>query len=120
MARFDGLTVLITGATGGFGKRAAERFAMEGANLVLSDIADNPGRAFEGIDAARMTYMQGDIAKEETSAKLVALAKERFGSLDIAFNNAGIGQSFTPLPETESETARRIIDIDLMGVFSAL
>ncbi|MCB1383524.1 MAG: SDR family oxidoreductase [Notoacmeibacter sp.] len=120
MARYDGLTVLITGATGGFGKRAAERFAMEGANLVLSDIAQDPGSAFAAIDPARMTYMQGDIAREETSAKLVALAQEHFGSLDVAFNNAGIGQSLTPLPETESETARRIIDIDLMGVFYAL
>ena len=120
MARFDGLTVLVSGATGGFGKRAAERFAMEGANLVLGDIRPDPGDAFAAIPADRYVYQTGDIAREETSAALVALALERFGGLDIAFNNAGIGQAFTKFPDTDSELARRIIDIDLMGVFYAM
>lgn len=120
MSRFEGLTVLITGATGGFGKRAAERFAQEGARLVLSDIQADPGQAFAAIPAGAYVYEPGDIADEATSERLVALALEKFGSLDVAFNNAGIGQSFTPLPETESAIARRIIDIDLMGVFYAL
>ncbi|PHP66449.1 oxidoreductase [Zhengella mangrovi] len=120
MARFDGMTIIVTGATGGFGHRAAERFYAEGANLVLSDLAADPGAAFAAFDASRHVYVPGDIAKEETSARLVALAKERFGGLDIAFNNAGIAQGFTPLPDIDSTLAQRVVDIDLMGVFYAM
>ena len=120
MARFEGLTVIVTGATGGFGKRAAERFHDEGANLVLSDLAADPGDAFAALDPARHVYEGGDIAREETSARLVALAQDRFGGPDIAFNNAGIAQGFTPLPAIDSDLAQRIVDIDLMGVFYAM
>src|SRR5690606_24206719 len=52
--------------------------------------------------------------------RLVGLACERFGALDIAINNAGIAQSFVKFHLIPSEEARRIIDVDLMGVFFAM
>ena len=64
--------------------------------------------------------LAGDISEEALSERLVALAVERFGGLDIAINNAGIAQSFVRLPQVPSDEARRIIDIDLMGVFYAM
>ena len=64
--------------------------------------------------------LAGDIAQETLSENLVALAVKRFGRLDIAINNAGIAQSFVRLPQVPSDEARRIIDIDLMGVFYAM
>ena len=61
------------------------------------------------------------ISREETlSENLVSLAVKRFGGLDIAINNAGIAQSYVRLPQVPSDEARRIIDIDLMGVFYAM
>jgi NAD(P)-dependent dehydrogenase (short-subunit alcohol dehydrogenase family) len=54
------------------------------------------------------------------SERLVALAIQRFGRLDIALNNAGIAQSFVKLPLVPSDEARRIIEIDLLGVFYAM
>ena len=120
MKRFDGLTVLITGATGGFGRRSAERFAAEGARLVLSDI--DPARLDEtasSLDADTAT-LAGDVADEALSEKLVALAVERFGRLDVALNNAGIAQNFVKFPLLPSDEARRIIDVDLMGMFYAM
>lgn len=120
MGRFDGLTVLVTGATGGFGSRAAERFAAEGAKLVLSDLKPEPLEALAASLDAETAVLAGDIAQESLSEELAALAVERFGRLDIALNNAGIGQDFVRFHLIPSEEARRIVDIDLMGVFYAM
>jgi NAD(P)-dependent dehydrogenase (short-subunit alcohol dehydrogenase family) len=120
MKRFDGMTVLITGATGGFGKRAAERFAEQGARLILSDIDADRLTAFAaGIDGESVT-LAGDIADEALSEDLVRLALTRFGRLDVALNNAGIVHSFVRLANLPSDEARRVIDVDLMGVFYAM
>jgi len=120
MSRFDGMTVLITGATGGFGRRGAECFAAEGARLVLSDIDEGRLSDFAGTLDAETAILAGNVAEEELSEKLAALALERFGRLDVAINNAGIAQSFVRLPQVPSDEARRIIEVDLLGVFYAL
>ncbi len=124
-ALFDGATVLITGAAGGFGGAAARRYAREGARLVLSDYnaetlaaACNDIAEQQGTDIASLP---GDISDERLSRELVALAVERFGRLDVAVNNAGIAQNaFERLPKIDSDEARRIVDVDLLGVFYAL
>ena len=114
------MSVLITGAARGFGRRAAERFAEEGARLALSDIDETAlaeaGRALRA-GGAKAVVFAGDIAQEKTSQALVALARKAFGRLDIAVNNAGIGQPFEKLVNTPTETMRRLLDINVMGVF---
>nr|WP_295468801.1 SDR family oxidoreductase [Mesorhizobium sp.] len=120
MARFAGLTAIVTGATGGFGRRTAERLAEEGARLVLSDMSEAPLKEFAASLPTETAIRAGDISDESLSEALVELALERFGTLDVAINNAGIAQSFVKLPQIPSDEARRIIDIDLMGVFYAL
>lgn len=120
MGRFQDLTVLITGATGGFGRRAAERFADEGARLVLSDMHAGPLEEFAATLSAPTATLAGDISDEALSENLVALAIDRFGSLDVALNNAGIVHDMSKLPLIASEEARRVIEIDLLGVFFAM
>lgn len=120
MDTFKGLTVLITGAAGGFGRRTAERLAAQGAKLVLSDL-DRP--ALEELAAGLDTETEivaGDVSDESLSEKLVELAVKRFRRLDVAINNAGVAQSFVKLAQVPSDEARRIIDIDLLGVFFAM
>lgn len=120
MTRFSGKTVLITGATGGFGRRAAERFAAEGARLVLSDIDPDGLDAFaKGLDAETAT-LAGDITDEALSDRLVKLAMTRFGSLDVALNNAGITHAFVRLPNIPSDEARRVLEVDLLAVYFAM
>lgn len=120
MRSFEGLTVLLSGATGGFGLQLARRLSDAGARLVLSDLDAGPlGELAESLSAEVVT-LAGDIADESTSERLVALALERFGSLDIAINNAGIAQSFVRFHLLPSDEARRIIDVNLMGVFYAM
>ncbi len=120
MGRFTDQVVILTGASGGFGRRTAERLAEEGARLVLSDIGDDPLHELSGSLDCECATLAGDIADESLSHDLVKLAVSRFGRLDIAINNAGIAQSFVKLSQVPSEEARRIIDIDLMGVFYAM
>lgn len=120
MSRFQGLTVLVTGATGGFGRRTAERFAAEGARLVLSDLDESSLTEFAFSLQTEVATLAGNVADEALSESLVELAVKRFGSLDIAINNAGVAQSFVKLPQVPSDEARRIIEIDLLGVFYAM
>ena len=70
-----------------------------------------------GVETATLA---GDVSDESLSESLVKLAVERFGRLDIAVNNAGIAQSYVRLPQVPSDEARRIIEIDLLGVFYAM
>ena len=120
MGRFDGATVLITGATGGLGSGAAKAFAAEGARLVLSDLDEAALKDFAATLGAETAILAGSIADETLSEDLVTLAVEKFGRLDIAVNNAGIVHSFVRLPQVTSEEARRVIEIDLLGVFYAM
>jgi NAD(P)-dependent dehydrogenase (short-subunit alcohol dehydrogenase family) len=120
MGRFQGLTILVTGATGGFGRRAAERFAAEGARLVLSDLEVGLLEELAASLGTESAVLAGDVTDESLSESLVKLAVARFGKLDIAVNNAGVAQSFLKLPQVPSEEARRIIEVDLLGVFYAL
>lgn len=118
--QFEGKTVLITGAAGGFGKCMAARFSSMGAKLVLSDL-DGDGLALvaEGLKGD-VTFLAGDVAQPEHHKDLVELALSTFGTLDVAVNNAGIVQPMLRIPDTDVDLARKVIDIDLMGVFYAL
>ena len=118
--RFEGLTALVTGATGGFGRRLCQRLAADGARLVLSDVDAGRLDEFAASLPVESAVLAGDISEEALSERLVALAVKRFDRLDIAVNNAGIVQSFVRLPQVPSEEARRIVDVDLMGVFYAM
>jgi NAD(P)-dependent dehydrogenase (short-subunit alcohol dehydrogenase family) len=120
MGRFNGATVLITGATGGLGSGVAKAFAAEGARLVLSDIDETALKDFAATLDAETAILAGNIADETLSEDLVTLAVEKFGRLDIAVNNAGIVHSFVRLPQVTSDEARRVIEIDLLGVFYAM
>jgi len=120
LLRFEGLTAIVTGATGGFGRRTAERLAQGGARLVLSDMRKEPLAEFAASLPVETAILTGDVSDETLSEELVKLALDRFGGLDIAINNAGIAQSFVKLPQVPTDEARRIIEIDLLGVFFAM
>lgn len=120
---FAGKVVLLTGAAGGFGQRAALRLAGEGAALVLSDLREEPLTAIvRQVEetGARVAALAGDVAEETLHEALVRLAVDRFGGLDVAINNAGIAHPYLKLADVPSDTARSVIAIDLMGVFLAL
>lgn len=118
--RFDGKTVLITGATGGFGSQTAKRFSDLGARLVLSDLNDAPLNDLAQSLDADVATLCGDVRKAEFHHQLVELAQSTFGGLDIAVNNAGIVSPMQRIPDTDPEFAKTVLDVDLLGVFYAL
>ena len=95
MKRFDGLTVLITGATGGFGSTSAKMFAEEGANLVLSDHPSQPLEDFAKEFSTPVKTLAGDVSDPALHEELVKLAQSEFGHLDVAVNNAGISHGLS-------------------------
>lgn len=121
--RFHGKAALITGAARGLGRRAAERFAAEGALLTLGDIdAAGVEAVAAGLRAggAQAVAVAGDVAREETAARLVGAALEAYGRLDVAVNNAGVCHAFTRLTEIEAAVMERMLAVNAMGVFHAL
>ncbi|MEM5472799.1 SDR family NAD(P)-dependent oxidoreductase [Hoeflea sp. AS60] len=120
MADFSGQVVILTGATGGFGKAAAQYFSKAGAGLVLSDFGSDRLDALVHELGGKTVAVSGDISDPELSEQLVKKAMDEFGRLDIAVNNAGIVHDMMPLPKTPVDVARKVIDVDLMGVFYAM
>ncbi|MEO0681948.1 MAG: SDR family oxidoreductase [Pseudomonadota bacterium] len=120
MKRFDGLTCLLTGATGGFGVVTARRLAAEGARLVLSDLKAEPLEALAASLDADTATLAGDVGAPQFHHDLVALARETFGALDVAINNAGIANPVNRIEDIPEDEAEAVIRIDLMGVFWAL
>ena len=122
-SEFNEKTVFISGAARGFGQHIAQRFFDEGANLVLSDYSEELlADALSPFSKApgRVVGIAGDIGLEETSRQAVQLAKDNFGRLDIAINNAGIVHELVRLHQLDGQDAEKVIQTDLMGVFFAM
>ena len=79
-----------------------------------------PSRNWRRRSAQKAQRLRATSPTKACPNRLVKLAVTRFGKLDIAVNNAGVAQSFLKLPHIPSEEARRIIEVDLLGVFYAL
>lgn len=88
--RLEGKVTLITGGGSGMGKVASELFAAEGANVVLTDVNDEAGEKTASSIGERAFYVHADVSQEADARSMVAAAVERFGRLDVLYNNAGI------------------------------
>ncbi|RMF40130.1 MAG: glucose 1-dehydrogenase [Alphaproteobacteria bacterium] len=122
-AEFSGLSVLVTGAASGFGAETARQLAAQGARLVISDLnADGLESVRAGLAAGGVECraLAGDVAEPRLSHDLVAEAVAAFGRLDIAINNAGIAHPQGRIPQIDEATARKVVAVDLLGVFWAL
>lgn len=89
--RLEGKVAVITGGANGIGRATAEAFVAEGAKVVVGDLADEQGRDLEGRYDGELTYRHTDVTVESEVEALVRTAVEKYGRLDIMFNNAGTG-----------------------------
>jgi len=114
--RLDGKVAIITGAAGGIGAAAARRFAREGARLLLTD-ADGAGAQRLADDLGEAAAARAHNVTSELDWQAVAEeAVEANGRIDVLLNNAGVFLAAS-LQETSLEDFRRVIDINLVGVF---
>lgn len=115
----DSVTI-ITGAGSGIGRAAAEVFARRGARLLLADINLESIKQVSRTLKGDILPMACDVRNELAVAEMVAAAVKRWGRIDCAFNNAGIGPPPSELHTLTIEDWQRIIDVDLLGVFLCL
>jgi NAD(P)-dependent dehydrogenase (short-subunit alcohol dehydrogenase family) len=115
--RFEGRTVLLTGSTGGIGQALAERFAAEGAKLVLIDLdAAALGRQAKDLGPAVLT-LAADVSDEEQCAAALNRALKHWGCIDVAVLNAGIEGTIALLEDQRTSDFDRVIAVNVRGVF---
>ena len=120
---FENKVVLITGGTSGIGRATAIAFAREGAQVVISG-----RRKLEGSETVTLVekaggkglFVQSDVSDEAQVKALVETVLHHFGRLDVAFNNAGIEGTPTPITDATVDQYSRVFDINVKGVFLSM
>ncbi len=111
-------TIIITGASSGIGKEAARFFLDKGDNVVInSSTAEKLEQAYRELGAgSNLAMVAGDVSKKETGEQLVAIAMQKFGSVDVLVNNAGIFEA-KPFLEVDEAYLDRFLITNLKGTF---
>jgi NAD(P)-dependent dehydrogenase (short-subunit alcohol dehydrogenase family) len=118
--RIEGRVAVVTGGCSGIGLATARRFVEEGARVVLGDISDDAGaslvKQLGGADVA--AYVHVDVTDKEQVDALFRTAKDTYGAVDIAFNNAGISPpDDDSILDTDLDAWRRVQDVNLTSVY---
>lgn len=117
MARLDEKVAIVTGAAGGIGYASAAKMIEEGAKVVFTDLNDDNAKAIiEEFGEDKALFVKHDVTSEADWQAVVDQTLEKFGTIDILFNNAGIYQ-ITPLTETSLEDFNKMLSINVSGVF---
>jgi NAD(P)-dependent dehydrogenase (short-subunit alcohol dehydrogenase family) len=114
--RLEGKVAVITGAASGIGRASARRFAAEGAQVVVADLDEDGGTAL--ADEIGGLFVRADVTDADDVQGMYAAAAERFGGVDVLFNNAGISPpDDDSILETELDAWRRVQEVNLTSVY---
>jgi NAD(P)-dependent dehydrogenase (short-subunit alcohol dehydrogenase family) len=120
MGEFDGRVAIVTGAASGIGRAAAAAFASDGARVVVADVSVEGGEETVRLIAeagGSSVFVRADVSSPEACQAIVATAVERFGRLDFACNNAGIGGEQAPTADYPLDEWRHVLEVNLSGPF---
>ena len=125
MSTFQGKTVIVTGGAMGLGLAASKVLAQKGANLALVDYNEDAlNKAKAEIDGlapnAKIITVVADVSNEQAVKNYVDTTVAQFGTIDGFYNNAGIEGKQAPLVDYDLEVFKKVIDINLMGVYYGL
>ena len=120
-SRLDGKVAVITGAGGEIGRATALLLARRGAKIVAVDRDPTAlERATAGLPEGQLHTCVADVTDEDSVAGYVAEAIERFGNIDVFFNNAGVEGPVHPIADYPLNAFRSVLDVNLVGVFLGL
>ncbi len=115
--RLEGKVAIITGGTSGIGLGTVELFLKEGAKVVVGDLQDHKGEALKREHGGIVSYCRTNVAHEEEVKNLVAHTIEKYGKLDVIFNNAGFGGVGGELQDIDMAGFDETVGVLLKGVF---
>jgi NAD(P)-dependent dehydrogenase (short-subunit alcohol dehydrogenase family) len=118
MARLDGKVCVITGAGGGMGREAAILFTAEGAKVCAADVDLAAAEETAALCSGEAFATRVDVADEASVAAMMAATAERFGGIDVLYNNAGISpDDDASILDTSVDAWQRVQDVNAKGVF---
>lgn len=117
MRRFEGRTVLITGAAGGQGASHARGFASEGARVILADVREESGRALADDLGEQALFITLDVSVASDWDAAVKQAESRFGPISILVNNAGVLAPSASIADSDPADWDHVIAVNLKGPY---
>ena len=121
MKRLENKIAVITGATGGIGLATSTLFLQEGAKVVLVDKNQNElKKAEKNLSSKNARFFQADVTSESEMRNTISYTENQFGSLDIAFLNAGVEGPVKPIFDYTSDEFEKVMAINVRGVFFGL
>lgn len=118
--RLKDKVAIVTGAASGFGAGIAQRFAQEGARVIVADINDDAGNTIAAEIAntgAKAQFVHCDVCDAADITAIVQTALTQFGKLDILINNAGMPQRNQPMLDVDEETFDKIFDVNVKSIY---
>lgn len=121
--RFEGKSIVVTGASSGMGRRIALDFAAEGATVVAvarrKERLEQLAQESEGLAGKILAY-PGDISSQEVNEGMIDFAVQQCGKIDVLVNNAGIMDEFKPIGEVDNDQWEKVMKVNLEGPMYAM
>lgn len=120
MKNIEGKVVIIMGASSGIGEATTKKLAQEGAKLVIAARREERLKALvELLPNADISYAVADVSEKEEVQAVIDLAVEKYGRVDVLYNNAGVMPT-SPLSDSHFDEWRQMLDINIMGVLNGI
>lgn len=120
MKRLENKVAVITGASLGIGRETALTFVREGAKVAITDVLEDEGKSLQKEiedNGGTAKFWKLDVSDRKEVKKVMQSVHDKWGSIDVLVNNAGISGANVPTHELEDEDWQKVIDINVSGVF---